>query len=77
MTFNSRRHDVKSIEHNICLFGSSLDYVFHVGKCLYRQMKTVALSELIEGKTLALWLFWVFYFIIDNNIYHGFMSNDS
>ena len=47
MTYNSRRHDVTSIEHNVdtldvCLFETSLDYVFHTGKRLYLLMKRVA-----------------------------------
>ena len=58
MTFNSRRHDVTSIEQystnpDVCLFATSLDYVSHMGKCLYWLMKTVARKEFIEGKTLA------------------------
>ena len=44
-------HDVKQpspCEHNVdqyhdvCLFAASLENVFHAGKSLYRQMKTVA-----------------------------------
>ena len=47
MTFNSRRHDVTSINitsanPEVCLVSASLDYVSHVGKCLYWLMKTVA-----------------------------------
>ena len=42
-----------STNPDVCLFATSLDYVSHVGKCLYWQMKTVARYEFIEGKTSA------------------------
>ena len=42
-----------STNHDVCLFATSLDYVSHVGKCLYWLMKTVAQYEFIEGKTFA------------------------
>ena len=37
-----RQSNITSTNHDVYLFATSLDYVFHAGKCLYRQMKTVA-----------------------------------
>ena len=31
-----------AMQPDVCLFATSLDYVSHVDKCIYRQMKTVA-----------------------------------
>ena len=34
--------NITSTNPDVCLFATSLDYVNHVGKCLYWLMKTVA-----------------------------------
>ena len=34
--------NITSTDLDVCFYATSPDYVFHAGKCLYRQMKTVA-----------------------------------
>ena len=57
MMCNSCRYDVTSnimsTNLDVCLFATSLDNTFNVGKSLHWQMKTVTRLKFIEGKTVA------------------------
>ena len=48
-----RQSNITSTKFDVCLFATLIDYVSHVGKCLYWLMNTVAQQEFIEGKTFA------------------------